>query len=177
MTIQKKWHFHAYISFLFLVSLSYIKPTLQSYFVLAILVLEIFNNLVIYGLILYFIVDALQYLSLTRLDVAFAVNHVCQCMERRTHTYWVAMKCILRYLKHAINHGLFLYGLPLFNQRPYPKLGATKILTIHHASMSKFTAVHSKMAFTLDSVCISTFVAILLKACTGQPLPYQILDT
>ena len=51
-------------------------------------------------------VGALQYLSLTRPDISFAVNKVCQFMHRPTNIHWQAVKCILRYLKHTISHGL-----------------------------------------------------------------------
>ena len=33
-------------------------------------------------------VGALQYLSLTRLDISFAVNKVCQFMHRPTNIHW-----------------------------------------------------------------------------------------
>lgn len=53
-------------------------------------------------------VGALQYLSLTRPDVVFAVNLVWQFMYRPTHTHQAAVKHILCYLKHMISHGLLL---------------------------------------------------------------------
>jgi hypothetical protein len=54
------------------------------------------------------IVGSLQYLSLTRLDVSFAVNKVCQFLHRPTIHHWAAVKRILRYLKHTLYHGLLL---------------------------------------------------------------------
>lgn len=45
------------------------------------------------------IVGSLQYLSLTRPDVSFAVNIVCQFLQRPTIHHWTAVKRILRYLK------------------------------------------------------------------------------
>ena len=53
-------------------------------------------------------VEALQYLSLTRPDISFAVNKVCQFMHRPTDLHWTAVKRILRYLKHSLDYGLLL---------------------------------------------------------------------
>jgi hypothetical protein len=53
-------------------------------------------------------VGSLQYLSLTRPDLAFVVNRVCQFMRHPTKLHWQAVKWILRYLKHTITHGLLL---------------------------------------------------------------------
>ncbi|XP_047306227.1 uncharacterized mitochondrial protein AtMg00810-like [Impatiens glandulifera] len=52
------------------------------------------------------IVGALQYLTLTRPELAFAVNRACQFMHGPTSTHWVAVKRILRYLRHTPHHGL-----------------------------------------------------------------------
>jgi transposase InsO family protein len=54
------------------------------------------------------IVGSLHYLSFTRPDIQFAVNKVCQFMQRPTVTHWTAVKRILRYLKETIGHGLLI---------------------------------------------------------------------
>ncbi|XP_043704477.1 uncharacterized mitochondrial protein AtMg00810-like [Telopea speciosissima] len=54
------------------------------------------------------IVGALQYVTLTRPDVSFAVNRVCQFMHSPTEDHWTQVKRILRYLKGTSTLGLFL---------------------------------------------------------------------
>jgi len=53
-------------------------------------------------------VGALQYLSLTRPDIAFVVNKVSQFMHAPRDTRWSAVKWILRFLKSTIDHGLLI---------------------------------------------------------------------
>lgn len=52
------------------------------------------------------IVGALQYLTLTRPDISFSVNMVCQFLHTPTAVYWAAVKRILRYLKYTSCLGL-----------------------------------------------------------------------
>jgi hypothetical protein len=53
------------------------------------------------------IVGALQYLTFSRLDIAYAVNTVCQFMTSPTDIHYAAVKRILRYLKGTLQKGLF----------------------------------------------------------------------
>ncbi|PKU69888.1 Retrovirus-related Pol polyprotein from transposon TNT 1-94 [Dendrobium catenatum] len=56
---------------------------------------------------------SLQYLTLTRPDLSFAVNKVCQHMQNPTIAHFDALKRLLRYLQ-----GTIYTGLPLFRDKP-----------------------------------------------------------
>jgi hypothetical protein len=52
------------------------------------------------------LVGGLQYLTLTRLDVSFAVNKVCQFHHAPTDLHLAAVKRILRYIQGTLSLGL-----------------------------------------------------------------------
>jgi len=54
------------------------------------------------------VVGALQYITLTRPDLAFAINKVCQYLHSPTTTHWSAVKRVIRYLKFSMNTGLLI---------------------------------------------------------------------
>jgi histone deacetylase 1/2 len=58
------------------------------------------------------IVGALQYLTLTRPDISFAVNKVCQFLHKPTTVHWSAVKRILRYLQSTVDMGLRIRKSP-----------------------------------------------------------------
>lgn len=54
------------------------------------------------------IVGGLQYVTLTRPEIAYSINKVCQFMHSSTVIHWQAAKQILRYLKGTIDFDLHL---------------------------------------------------------------------
>lgn len=52
------------------------------------------------------LVGALQYCSLTQLDIAFSVNKLYQFLSSPIETYTLALKRLLRYLIGTISHDL-----------------------------------------------------------------------
>lgn len=65
------------------------------------------------------LVGRLQYLSLTRPDISFAVNKSCQFMHDPKDSHCVAVKRILRYLKDTINFGLLFKPQSCFQLHKY----------------------------------------------------------
>lgn len=59
------------------------------------------------------IVGSLQYLTLTKPEIAFAVNLACQHMHNPKYSNFVAVKRILRYIKGSLLQGLIFSPGPL----------------------------------------------------------------
>ena len=54
------------------------------------------------------IVGALQYVTITRLEISYCVNRMCQFMQNPLESHWKAVKRILRYLSGTLDYGLHL---------------------------------------------------------------------
>nr|GEW28183.1 retrovirus-related Pol polyprotein from transposon TNT 1-94 [Tanacetum cinerariifolium] len=54
------------------------------------------------------VVGSLQYVTLSRPDIAFAVNKVCQYMHVPIENHCYAVKWILRYLHGTVEHGMLI---------------------------------------------------------------------
>jgi hypothetical protein len=61
------------------------------------------------------IVGALQYATITRHDISYAVNKASQFMHSPTDAHWNGVKRILRYLKGTLSHGLHIRARSSFD--------------------------------------------------------------
>lgn len=52
------------------------------------------------------IVGALQYATITRPEIAYSVNRVCQFMQNPLEAHWKVVKRILRYLQGTLDFGI-----------------------------------------------------------------------
>lgn len=59
------------------------------------------------------ITGALQYITITRLDLAYAVNWVCQFIHKPRESHFIVVKRILRYLRGKVHFGLNYTSGPL----------------------------------------------------------------
>lgn len=58
------------------------------------------------------VVGAMQYLTLTKPGISFAINKVCQFLHAHTTMHWSAVKRILRYV-----HGTSKFGLHIMRSK------------------------------------------------------------
>ena len=60
------------------------------------------------------LVGGLQYLTITRPDVSYAVNRVCRFLHAPRTSHWSAVKRILRYVCLTTSYGLLLQPAPSY---------------------------------------------------------------
>ncbi|XP_019179568.1 PREDICTED: uncharacterized protein LOC109174781 [Ipomoea nil] len=58
------------------------------------------------------LVEALQYLTITRPDLSYAVNRLCQFMHSPVDDHWALLKGVLQYIKGTLDYGLCLSASP-----------------------------------------------------------------
>ncbi|XP_019197084.1 PREDICTED: uncharacterized protein LOC109190939 [Ipomoea nil] len=62
---------------------------------------------------------AFQYLTITRPDISYAVNRLCQFMHAPTDEHWGFLKRVLRYVKGTLSHGLRMSSSPSLDIHAY----------------------------------------------------------
>jgi hypothetical protein len=65
------------------------------------------------------IVGALQYATIIRPNISYAVNKALQFMHSPTDEYWNGVKHILRYLKGTLSYGLHIHSHSSFDLYVY----------------------------------------------------------
>lgn len=83
------------------------------------------------------IVGALQYVTITRPDIAFSVNKVRQYMQTPLDTHWKAVKRILRY-----SSGILYYGLDLIRSLDLNITGFSNSNWASDSDDRRFTSEH-----------------------------------
>ena len=61
------------------------------------------------------LIGGLQYITITRPDLAYSVNKLCQYMHSPSTSHWQALKRVLRYLQHTKLYGLFFSKTSTFD--------------------------------------------------------------
>jgi hypothetical protein len=59
------------------------------------------------------IVGGLQYATVTRPEISYSINKVCQFLSSHLEDHWKAVKRILRYLQGTLRHGLLIKPAPM----------------------------------------------------------------
>lgn len=70
---------------------------------------SVFHDITLYKSL----VGSFQYITITRPEIAFAVNSACQAMHHPTNSNFAAVKHIIRYLQGSKHSGLLLQPSPL----------------------------------------------------------------
>ena len=65
------------------------------------------------------LIGRLIYLTNTRPDISFSMNHLSQFISKPTYQHHQAVMCVLRYLKNAPKTGIFLHSQTLIQLKAY----------------------------------------------------------
>lgn len=65
------------------------------------------------------LVGGLQYLTFTRSDLCYAIQHIFLVMHDPLAPHLAALKCIIRYLKGTLHHGLLIHPSKNFSLTAY----------------------------------------------------------
>jgi histone deacetylase 1/2 len=65
------------------------------------------------------IVGGLQYLTISRPDISFVVNQMCQFMHNPCSSHLQVVKCILRYINGTVKQGLVFHQSDEFTLRSF----------------------------------------------------------
>lgn len=65
------------------------------------------------------IIGALQYATITRPELAYSVNHVCQFMQNPLKAHWKVVKRILRYFTVILDLIFTLLSLIIFSSQDF----------------------------------------------------------
>ncbi|XP_028123303.1 uncharacterized protein LOC114320347 [Camellia sinensis] len=98
------------------------------------------------------IVGALQYLTITRPDISFAVNQLCQHMYNPTVGHYVGIKRLLRFIKGIISHGL-TYNPSSFDLHAYSDSNWARD-SVDRKSTSRFSYLKDKLMSLSPSISL-----------------------
>ncbi|XP_031263183.1 uncharacterized protein LOC116121363 [Pistacia vera] len=82
------------------------------------------------------IIGGLQYLILSRPDLAFSINKLSQFLQHRISVHWTACKRVLRYVKGTLEHGILFTGDKLFTLEAFSYADWARDVTDHRSTSS-----------------------------------------
>ncbi|RVX23617.1 Retrovirus-related Pol polyprotein from transposon RE1 [Vitis vinifera] len=106
------------------------------------------------------LMGALQYITLTRPKISFAINRACQYMAHPTTSHLQAAKRILRYLKGTATHGLSIHASPSWSLQGYTDAdwascpNDRRSTKLEYRALAFLAAEVSWLQFLLKELCI-----------------------
>ncbi|XP_019054537.1 PREDICTED: uncharacterized protein LOC109115220 [Nelumbo nucifera] len=116
-------------------------------------------------------VGALQYLTVTRPDLAYSMNKVSQFMSQPSISHWVTVKRILRYVKHTLHLGLTITKSSTFQLHGFSDSDwAESSMRWQHVGF-----VIGRMSIVLNT-CDNPELVIQFQALSGDRLTEDIMS-